>query len=76
MSPLPWQQALAVTFNSEVTTEIVMTTMSPSGICRKNTCWNGTAQATQASALMPRADHGHHGRWWAVTAGPCRARRP
>ena len=37
MSPLPWQQALAVTFHSQVTTEMVMASTSPSGICRKNT---------------------------------------
>ena len=42
-----------VTFNSDVTTEIVMARMSPTGICRKNTCWNRTAQAIQASALIP-----------------------
>ena len=32
---------------------MVMTTTRASGICLKNTSWNGTAQASQASALTP-----------------------
>ena len=41
-----------MTFHSQVTTEMAITMTSESGICSKNTGWNGTAQASQASALI------------------------